>query len=143
MDAERRNQLLAGYSLDAITKGDKPCWTDVRSAPKWVQDRVVEVRAAIVEKRAVPAYAPGAYEDAELRARLAAVGEQIKADVTAAARQDAELRARLAAIGAAIKAEAAEAADDEDAEVCATCGQRLRSEDAEDDEEQEDDEEKA
>lgn len=135
---ERREQLLAGYSLESITKGDKPSWTDVRSAPKWAQDRIVEVRAAIVEKRAVPDYTPTELDAIHKRV-LAQQARSIREAKESGAREDAELRARLAAIGETLKREAAEVQDDDDAEVCKTCGQRLSSlrDDEDDDKEEE------
>jgi hypothetical protein len=136
---ERREQLLAGYSLESITKGDKPSWTDVRSAPKWAQDRIVAVRAALVEKRAVPDYTPTELDALHKRV-LEQQARSIREAQDSGAREDAELRARLAAIGETLKREAAEAADDDDLDVCETCGQPLRSrrDDEDDDEEEED-----
>lgn len=67
----RRAQLLAGYSLESIAAGDKPLWTDVRSAPRWAQDRIVEIRSALAENRPVPASTREYIQAAERRAAAA------------------------------------------------------------------------
>src|SRR5713226_2393777 len=50
---ERREQLLAG--IHPAVSAEKGAWCpDVRSAPAWVQERVVEIRAAQADNRPVP-----------------------------------------------------------------------------------------
>jgi hypothetical protein len=99
---ERRAQLLAGYTRDASAKGDKPLWTDVRSAPKWAQDRIVEIRAALADNKPVPAYTP-AELDAIHKRVLEQQARSIREAKASAAREDMALRARLEAIGEEIR----------------------------------------
>lgn len=90
---ERRTQLLAGYSLDSISKGDKPCWTDVRSAPKWAQDRIVEIRAALADNKPVPPPSREFNRAAERRAAAAATFERGAARFKPIMPSEAELAA--------------------------------------------------
>jgi hypothetical protein len=50
---ERREELLSG--VRPSTSAEKGNWCpDVRSAPDWVKDRVVEIRAALADGRPIP-----------------------------------------------------------------------------------------
>jgi hypothetical protein len=67
---ERREQLLRGVDPSASAYGERWC-PDARSAPRWAQDRIVEVRAAILDGKPVPPPSRAYVQAAEMRQQIA------------------------------------------------------------------------
>lgn len=148
---ERRAALLEGSRFGLPTVSE--------TCPKHFADRIVEVRQALVEKRAEPAPSREYVRAAEQRCALLErtgkfvrnlwpVRKPIVATVEQIAKrngipverlQDAELRIKAAKLGEEIRAEkikhhrAVHKVDDEEQELCPLCGRALE-EDVEDDE---------
>lgn len=99
MTQERRELLLRGFEAKAYSTGDSPMFTDVRNAPKWAQDRIVEVRAALVEKKPVPPPSRDFIQGCERRSAVAATFERTQRRVpnphALTEQQLAEARLRL------------------------------------------------
>jgi hypothetical protein len=68
---EKRSELLLG-DIGREARNLPPMgWGDATTAPRYFQDRIVEVRHAIVEKRAIPAESPAYVQAREIRMTLA------------------------------------------------------------------------
>jgi hypothetical protein len=68
---ETRSELLLG-DIGREARNLAPMgWGDATTAPGYFQDRIIEVRHAIVEKRAIPAESPAYVQAREIRMTLA------------------------------------------------------------------------
>src|ERR1700734_840496 len=68
---ETRRELLLG-DIGREARNLAPMgWGDATTAPRYFQDRIIEVRHAIIEKRAIPAESPAYVQAREIRMTLA------------------------------------------------------------------------
>lgn len=109
--AERREQLLKGYDSASSAAGEAPPWSDVTKAPRWVQDRVCEIRAALADKRPVPPPSRDYVQAAEMRTQIAAFNRTHSPVILPRRRptgtlSDAQLRAEFDRIGEQIRVDA-------------------------------------
>jgi hypothetical protein len=71
LTAQKRAELLLG-DIGREARNLPPMgWGEAATAPRYFQDRIVEVRHAIVEKRAIPAESPAYVQAREIRMSLA------------------------------------------------------------------------
>jgi hypothetical protein len=78
LTAERREQLLKGYDSARSAAGEAPHWSDVTNAPRWVQDRILEIRVARADNKPVPPPSRDYVAAAEMRMQIAAFNERHK-----------------------------------------------------------------
>lgn len=68
-----QRQLLEGDEKRAQRNAPLMGWSDASRAPDWAKERIIQIRSAIVEKRAIPAPS-GTYIAAAERRSLTAIG---------------------------------------------------------------------
>jgi hypothetical protein len=108
---QKREQLLRGIEASASASGSARWCPDARSAPKWAADRIVEIRAAILDGRPVPPPSRDYVQAAEMRTQIAAFNRTHSPVILPRRRptgtlSDAQLRAEFDRIGEQIRVDA-------------------------------------
>jgi hypothetical protein len=121
LDQETRKALLTG-----VVDGHVIGWPDASTAPLHFQERIIEIRHALVEKREAPAPTREYIQAAEKRSLLSTAKGLVKRVFSPST--DAEIRLKLEQQGEEIRKQAEELRKnkrrvEDSEEVCPTCGQ--------------------